>query len=490
MKNRLVLKIVFLLLATLSISAATAQEMLDAKKATIIGQIAKGYASEKGFSGSILIGQGDEIFYESSHGLANYDYKIPNTSSTKFRLASLSKQFTAAALILLEQQGKVDFEKPISTYLGTLKPEIGEKISIHHILSHSSGLGRDIESLSKKDLGKGYISLPAIISLINKSSLFFEPGEKMSYSNQGYALAAAIIESVTELSYGQAMNELIFKPLDMKDTGHETSSMLMPNRAKGYISLPDDIINAAYEDKSYVIGAGSIYSTTHDLFLWGRELLSGNLISKENKDRLFSRQAGRYGYGWYIDTYVWFPVNDENQALNPHHDGGSPGFEANMSLLTKHNMVVIILSNKLPSHLNGLSNRITNVSLGFEESLPKADGSHQLFTTLFERGVPAAQALVKEWMASGKKYMLPSSGDILLVGRGYMDSNIHEKAILTMDFLIKVRPSWTYPYLFKGIIMEKLGKTQEAIEQYEKVLQINPKQSNAAGRMSMLKKQN
>lgn len=490
MKNKLVLKLVFLLLAFLSIFVAKAQEMLDAKKASVIDQIAKGYASERGFSGSILIGQGDQVFYESSHGLANHDYKIPNTSSTKFRLASLSKQFTAAALILLEQQGKVDFEKPISTYLSTLKPEIGEKISIHHILSHSSGLGRDIESLSKKDLGKDYISLPDIISLINTSSLFFKPGKKMSYSNLGYALAAAIIESVTQQSYGQALNELIFKPLGMKDTGHESSSMLMPNRAQGYVSLPDGVINAAYEDKSYVIGAGSVYSTTLDLFLWGRELLSGNLISKANKARFFSRQAGRYGYGWYIDTYVWHPVNDENQAPNPHHDGGSPGFEANMSLLTQHDMVVIILSNKLPSHLNSLSNSITNASLGFEESQPKADGSHQLFTALFERGVPAAKALVKEWMASGKKYMLPDRGDILLVGRGYMDSNSHEKAILIMDFLIQMRPSWTYPYLFKGIMMEKQGKTQEAIAQYEKVLQINPKQSNAAGRMSMLKQQN
>ncbi len=462
------------------------QDNYEVRNTPMLDEIVEAYVSQYEFSGNILIGQGDKIVYSKTTGLANIEHQVPNTITTKFRLASLSKQFTAAALLLLEQQGKVSFTIPISNYLPELKPAIADKINIHQLLSHSSGLARDIESFSDQELGKTFITLNQIIELINTSELQFTPGEKWAYSNTGYALAAAIIEKTTDMPYGEAMDHLLFNPLKMINTGHEKNSAVIANMASGYASLPDGLVKAAYEDKSYVIGAGSIYSSANDLFLWSRALVKSTLISKANVERLFTKQAGRYGYGWFIDTYVWPPVNDEHQAVNPHHEGGSPGFESKLSVLTKHDITVIILSNQLPSHLNGLANQLTNTVLGFEEVPPEPDGSGELFNTLFSKGIQPAVALVSEWKKEKKLYLIPSRGDVLLVGRGYMDAQDYQKAILIMDFLTAVYPTWSYPVLFKAIMMENQNKMEEAVQLYKQVLEIDPRQSNAIQRLKRL----
>ncbi|MCB0280340.1 MAG: serine hydrolase, partial [Calditrichaeota bacterium] len=356
------------------------------------------------------------------------------------------------------------------------------------LLSHSSGLQRDIEELTDQELGHSYISLSEIVELINRSSLVFKPGERWLYSNLGYALAAAIIESVTQKDFATALKTLIFDPLLMRHTGHETNFDLIENRASGYVQLPDGIIKAGYEDKSYVIGAGSIYSTVGDLLIWSRELMNGNLLSKANIKRLYTRQSGRYSYGWFVDSYVWPPVNDDHTAVNLHHDGGSPGFEANLSLLIRHKSVVIILTNKLPSYFQGLSNRITNVYLGFDETPPKADGSKELFDQLFNRSLESAKALIEQWQKSDRKNLVPDKNAIFQIGRAYLDSEQLERASLTFSLISELVPKWWMPYLFYGIAMEKMGKKEEAIKLYNQVLELKPDQSNAASRLAKLKK--
>ena len=466
------------------------KQTLEVNNIEIVEEIVDTYDSLHGFSGNILISYKDSVIFQSSSGFSNYDQKISNTANTKFRLASLSKQFTAFALLLLEQKGKVDFEKPVSNYVKSLKPEIGNAITIHQILSHSSGLGRDIESLSEEELGKSYISLDSIITLINSSELQFEPGSKSAYSNLGYAIAAKIIENQMELSYGEALESLIFKPLGMNQSGHEESNRKIPNLAFGYIGLPDKVIKAAYEDKSYVIGAGSIYSTVGDLFIWSRAIMKGKLISSQSREELFKKQAGRYSYGWFIGTYVWPPVNDKNQALNLHHDGGCPGFECKLSLLIEHDIAIIVLSNKLPSNYNNLANQITNSVLGFDESPPKKDGTEYFFKVLFEQGVDSTVSLKDEWEVSNKSYLVPPTSNLFMIGRGYIDNNEYEKAHVIMDYLIKVEPKWSYPYLFKAIMLEDEGQNVQAMELYTKVLEVEPEQSNATFRLKKLKENN
>ncbi|MEO9484541.1 MAG: serine hydrolase [Ekhidna sp.] len=452
--------------------------------------VAESYGDRLAFSGNILIGQGDEIVYHGSFGYANLEGSIPNNGNTIFRTASISKQLTACALLALEQQKRIDLDEPIATYLPGIDTKWSNRITIHHLLSHSSGLGRDIESLSSKQLGGNYISVDELVSIIGDSDLLFEPGAKWSYSNLGYTLAAKIIENVTNQSFGIAMKELVFDPIGMQNTSHEISTHSYENKAQGLISLPEQTIDAKYEDKSYVVGAGSIQSTTKDLFLWARQVLSGSYLNEKSRSELFEIQQGKYSYGWFIANYVW-PVDDGIQeGLNLHHDGGSPGFSSKISLLKEHDIVVIILSNKLPSPIGELANKLTNMSVGFDdEPLAKMDGSEAFFRILFDKGVEGADSLAAEWKEIKADIRTPSKSDILLIGRGYLDNKEYEKASKVMDYLIQTYPKWTYPPLFKGIAMEEQGRTEEAISLYEQVLKINPKQSNALNRLKMLKAQ-
>tara|TARA_R110002073_G_scaffold145532_2_gene297640 strand:- start:7121 stop:8596 length:1476 start_codon:yes stop_codon:yes gene_type:complete len=485
--RRIVLSPLCILLFCIHPEIGNSQSTKEKNSLDQIDEIVKEYVSLYKFNGNILIGKGNEIVYESSNGCANYEFGISNTKETKFRLASLSKQFTASALLVLEQEGKVDFNKPLSNYIKNLDPKIANKITIHQILSHSSGLSRDIESLADQKLGKEFISLDKIIELINSSEFASKPGEKWAYSNLGYSLAAKVIESVTNVSYGEALDQILFKPLGMNNTGHEKSSAMIFNKASGYVSLPTGIVKASYEDKSYVIGAGSIYSTTGDLFIWSRALKNHTLLNKKNTEKLFTKQKGRYSYGWFVDTYVWPPVNDKTQAVNIHHDGGSPGFESKLSILTKHDAVIIILSNKLPSNLAKLANHLTNTYLGFDEGFPKPNGNQEFFNTLFTQGVDGVASLIKNWKVSKKNHLMPDALEVLLVGRGYIDSQDYNKAILVMDVLIKMKPKWSHPYLFKGIVLEEQEKYKEARELYKKVLEVRPGQSNAINRLRVLK---
>ncbi len=474
---------------TSSCSSQQPDLAVSGKSIERIQQIADSYGENLGFSGSILIAQGERILFNKSYGNADVEKGIVNTSTTKFRLASISKQLTAAALLVLEQKGKLSLDRPVIEYTSRLNPDLAKKITLHQILSHSSGLGRDIESLTEKNLGQSFISLDEVMALINRSELFFKPGTQWSYSNLGYAVAAAIIEDVTGLSFGKAMDELLFRPLKMLNTGHETSKRKTTHMAKGYVALPDEVINAGYEDKSYVIGAGSIYSTAEDLFLWARAVMDGDFFNKKNRERLLKRQAGRYSYGWFVATYVWPPVNKKTQATNIHHDGGSPGFSTKISILSKHDIVVIILSNRLPAHIGELTNKLTNIALGFDdEALARPDGTKEFFSVLLSQPADSVIALETKWKTEGKQLYIPNRQDIFLIGRGYIDSKNHENAIKVMDYLIEMYPKWDYPYLFKGFVMESTGQRSEAMELYQKVLEINPSQSNALGRLKLLEK--
>lgn len=463
-------------------------EQFKAKNLKRVQEIANSYHQNMGFSGNILIGQGDSIVFKSEFGYSEEKHKIKNTGTTKFRLASLSKQFTAAALLVLEQQEKVDFDSPVSQYVTDLKSEIADRITIHQILSHSSGLGRDIETLADGELSQSYIEMDEVIALINSSDLLFEPGEKWSYSNLGYAVAAKIIEEVSGMDYGTAMSQLLFKPLGMHNTGHEDSKIKIDNMAKGYVALPNSSIEAKYEDKSYVIGGGSIYSTTSDLFIWTKELMNGKKVFNEkSREKIFSKQAGRYSYGWFVGSYVWPPVGEETEALNLNHDGGCPGFSSKISLLTEHDMVIIVLSNKLPSHIGNITNALSNTVLGFEDELnARENHNKEFFDILFDKGIDALVATEEEWNSSKPHYYIPNSSDIFLIGRGYFESNNYDKAYKVMDYLIHTSPEWTYPYLFKGIGKETEGNLKDAIELYKKVLELDPNQSNALVRLKKL----
>ena len=210
------------------------------------------------FQGTVLVARGDTVLLRAAYGYADVEHAIPNVPGTRFRLASVTKQWTAAAVMRLVESGELELDTRLGDAVEGVSPEIG-MVTVHQLLSHSAGIIRDLDQFSAKDMGDEF-AMSEMIDIVGASSLQYEPGSSWAYSNAGFVMLSAMIESVTGMAYGDAMQSLCFEPLGLADTGHEITGPLLERRARGYQALPDGFANAPFENKSYVTGAGSLYS--------------------------------------------------------------------------------------------------------------------------------------------------------------------------------------------------------------------------------------
>jgi len=287
------------------------------------------------FSGSILIARKGTILLSKGYGMANYENDVPNISETKFRLGSITKQFTATSIMQLEEKGLLDVNDPLSKYLPDYPN--GEKISIHHLLTHTSG----IPNFTSFPEYRKTMMLPSpvekIIERFKYKPLEFVPGEKFKYSNSGYILLGYIIEKVSGKSYEEYLKENIFQPLSMINTGYDHHRPLIKHRASGYILSANGPVNADYIDMSVPYASGGLYSTVEDLYLWDQALYTERLVSKSSLDRMFTPFKGNYGYGWFIiETFGGKLIT---------HGGIVNGFYAYISRYVDDRVCIIVLSN-------------------------------------------------------------------------------------------------------------------------------------------------
>src|SRR3974390_1911726 len=250
---------VFLFLASFG-TAAQSQSKYD--------DYARAYVRNEDFSGSVLVARDGHVLFRKSYGMANYELSVPNSEKTKFHIASVSKTFTAAAVVVLAQQGKLKLSDPLSKWI----PDYlnGEKITIEQMLTHRSGLP-DYYSLPEYPVKKGQaVTLPELIAWVKTKPLDFLPGSETRYSNTGYAFLAYIIEQVSGKAYEQFVAEELFKPAGMKDSGTFRGDVLILERAEGYQPWvgQEGLRNAPAYDKTILTGAASLYSTTDDLYAW------------------------------------------------------------------------------------------------------------------------------------------------------------------------------------------------------------------------------
>jgi len=232
----------------------------------------KPYLDAASFSGAVLLARGGKVLLSKGYGMANYELNIPNTPQTKFHIASLSKTFTAAAILQLQERGLLSVQDPIARFIPDYPR--GNEITLHHLLTHTSGIP-DINGVPEYDSLSRFAQTPAsLIAVFRDRPLLFEPGARYSYSNSNYNLLAFVIEKVSGKTYGEFLQENIFGPAGMTSTGHDGDpATLLTNRATGYVpSGLFDLANAPFLDWSAKTGNGSIYSTVEDLYRWDRVL--------------------------------------------------------------------------------------------------------------------------------------------------------------------------------------------------------------------------
>lgn len=304
----------------------------------------KNFKQNTEFSGAVLIGQNGKVLFEKAYGRANREWNIPNTTQTKFRIASLTKQFTAAAILILQDRGQLRVRDPISRYLADLPPE-WQQITIHQLLTHTSGLP---EYTSPPEIEKTFNLTGAtpqqLVDLVKQQPLRFSPGTKLLYSNTGYLLLGMIIEKVSRQDYPTFLKQNIFIPLQLNQTGYDFRADILPERASGYRIRNGRVENAGYVDASIPFAAGGLYSTVSDLYKWNEALATGRLLSVESRRAMFTPypeaelSGMHYGYG--------IVIAEKFGELRYYHGGGIQGFASAIERYPKSNICVVVLSNE------------------------------------------------------------------------------------------------------------------------------------------------
>ncbi|MFM9903569.1 MAG: serine hydrolase domain-containing protein [Pyrinomonadaceae bacterium] len=329
----------------------------QSSKAVSVGasKYLKRIADQSEFSGSVLIARNGRILFSRGFGLANRENDIPNTSKTKFLIGSLTKQFTAMAVMMLAERGKLKLEESICKYVSAC-PAVWQPISIRQLLNHSSGI---VDLVRLPEFGET-ITLPTTldrtIERLKKEPLQFVPGEKAEYGNSGFLLAAFIVEKVSGKSYEDFLRENIYEPLSMKDSGYAHNESILKNRARGYARNHKKIVNASYIDMSIPIGAGSQYSTVEDLFRWDQALYTEKLVSKQGLDEMFRSYKGEFGLGWEIGRQF-------NRKIIS-HIGDINGFGAYIARYPDDKVLIVVLSNLEGTPVKQITNDLAAMIFG------------------------------------------------------------------------------------------------------------------------------
>ncbi len=322
------------------------------------------YTEQKKFTGAVLVAQGEEVLLREGFGLANVEHDIPNRPETVFRIGSMTKPFTAILIMQLMEVGKIHLQDTLNQYVPYFPN--GERITLHQLLSNTSGIPDYIVMAEYEKIMKQRISLPDLFMLFLDKPLVFEPGTDFGYSNSNWVLLGYIIEQVTGKPYAEVLHERIFKPLGMAHSGVEWEQSIIRNRAMGYVDTGSGMLNAELIDDSMMHGAGAIYSTVDDLYRWDRALYGDAILSQKTLLQMWTpvseKDNSSYGYGWEIRSL-------HNRRIIT-HSGGLPGYVSDIVRFVDDDLVAIILSNLGSTAHSDIVRDLSAAVLGVPYQLP------------------------------------------------------------------------------------------------------------------------
>jgi D-alanyl-D-alanine carboxypeptidase len=280
--------------------------------------------------------------HRKAYGLAELEHGVALTPESVFRIASLTKQFTAAAVMLLAERGRLDVDAPIERYLAGWRPR-GAAITVRRLLNHTSGIWRH-DSTEAARTDRPNTPVAEILERIYAAPFEYEPGERYAYNNSGYQLLGAIIAGVSGRQYADFLHAEFFEPLGMARTGVSSHDLVIPGRAHGYVQGRRGLLNARPDSMNWSFAAGSLHSTLDDLARWDRAVREGSIIRADTREAMLEPTVLNdgsiypYGFGWGLANYAGRRVY--------HHTGGISGFATQMLHLRDEDLTTIVLSNR------------------------------------------------------------------------------------------------------------------------------------------------
>jgi len=335
-------------------------------------ELAAAYPAD-GPGAAVLVRWRGEAVLRRGYGLADFDLGVMVAPEQVFEIGSVTKQFTAAAILRLAEQGKLALGDPLTRFLPGFQT-FGETITLEQLLNHTAGIPNYTDLPEWIPRWREDMDLDTLIGLFRGKPLDFPPGTSWSYSNSGYVLLGAVIERVSGGSYEDYVENELFAPLSLHDTRYGHQEELVRGRVKGYVKGPSGWINAPYLSLTQPFAAGALMSTVDDLARWSDALEAGRVISPASRDRMFTAallrggaQEGvttRYGLGNALGEIAGHQVHE--------HGGGIHGFVSDLLRVPEEDLLVVLLSNNPTVDAHGLAHRIAERALGGAPPAPPA----------------------------------------------------------------------------------------------------------------------
>lgn len=462
-------------------------------KETALRELCQATADTGLFSGAVLVADKGKVIYRQAFGMANREWNVPNTTDTRFRLASVSKQFCTLLVMQLVQEGKVRLDDRITDYLPYYRKDTGDRITLHHLMSHQSGI-KDFTSsfdyrgtTSRLSFGKDeFIKEHCSADLVN------DPGTIYSYCNAGYIILGRIIEKVTRKTFERNLRERIFESIGMTNSGYDRNRYVLAKRASGYTYGPFGLDNADYIELGSSPGAaGALYSTVDDMFLWDRSLYTDKLLDEKHRTLMFTpnrdvpevkaaggRPHSVYGYGWQIYTRTHPVTKRRTKVIN--HGGAISGFRAMENRLVDDDAFVIVLCNqgdtygdsKVWSAVVNLSTELIHVVTGQPYRMPgkpRISQEQRMYEIIKAEGVEAA---IEWFKTKGKKAAWGGSHQVLakqLIEDGRVDDGLR-----LMESDVEATPGkfWLLRKISQACLDN--GRPEKALIFLDKGLKIRP----------------
>lgn len=430
------------------------------------------YVDIKQFNGNVLVLQKGKEVFEKSYGLADIELNVSNKRNTVFRIGSITKEFTAVLIMQLVEQGKINLDSSLIKYLPWFDT-IGSKIKIKHLLSHTSGL-------ENYTLNSDFYKETAYFSespkkfaekYLKYNQLLFEPGTKYQYCNTDYYLLGLVIEAVTGETYEKVLQEGILKKANMPNSGIDSITTIIPNRAKGYEYGYDGYVNATpINMASSIYAAGAMYSTVDDLKNWQSALDGNKLLSMKTKELLFSPFINNHAFGFFVNK-----LKTGETAIG--HPGGINGFSSFMIHFLESDITVILLDNTAVhrrGNLDNIGSGIYAILTDQSYEMPKMPISLILAETYRKEGITKMLAQYLQIKAD-TRYDLKKS-DTFLNDFGYalLQKGKTKESILTLRLAVNEFPNSANTLDSYAEALKTDKQYAMAIEYYKKALELEP----------------
>lgn len=479
MKTRVRLSVLALLLVSLSAFGASKKDDLDSLFAK--------YSALKQFNGSALVANRDGIILKKGYGFANLEWQIPNAADTKFRLGSITKQFTSMLIMQLVAEGKIKLDEKMTTYLPDYRADTGNRVTIRHLLTHTSGIPSYTNQPDFfQKVSRDPYSVADFVKAHTSGDLEFEPGSKFAYDNSGYFLLGAIIERVTGKPYEEVLRQRIFDPLGMKDSGYDHWATVLPKRATGYELTPNGYRNAAYLDMSIPYAAGSLYSTVEDLYRWDRALYETTLLSEELKATMYTPALQNYAFGWAVGPLKLQDGKTEVKTIR--HNGGINGFSTVLVRVPDTRELVVLLDNtSRGDKLDEIAAGALSVLHGITPRGPRKSVIDAVMSNM-QTGVEKAIEDYRELKRTRPDEYDFNEADLNRVGYTLLAQGRNTDAIAIFKLNVEMYPQSSNTYDSLGEAYMVHGDHDNAVANYKKSLELNPKNTNATEKLEQLAK--